>query len=253
MAALLRAGVEMRVLGILPIVGGMLLGSPARAEDGTGTPAPAVAAHAVKRESPRGYVGLSLGAGSITIDHTGVSSSHLVDATYSIFGGNFLFKYLSIEYGLATLGNYSADYQLTSGAFNASEHHEIKFDRSAFVALVGWLPERVSQKAKLPADLRLYGKVGGSYWHAKLQMSGQLFESGTFLNSYGSNGEGSGISPLYGLGLDYRIGVHAAVRLDWTIFSRVGQGTKVQMSDGTQSSYGGKSVAVVGLGVVYSY
>jgi hypothetical protein len=207
----------------------------------------------VKSELPRGYLGLGLGAGSITIDKTGVSSSQLVDATYSIFGGNFIFKYLSIEYGLATLGNYSADYQIASGAFNASEHHEIKFDRSAFVSLVGWLPERVSRKARLPADLRLYGKVGASYWHAKLQMSGQLFESGTFLNSYGSNGEGSGISPLYGLGFDYRLGADMAVRFDWTLYSRVGQGTNVQMSDGTQTTFAGRSVSIVGLGILYSY
>ena len=240
-------------LSVLPLAAGILVNSPARAEDSTENPAPAAAAPAVKRDSPRGYLGLSLGAGSITIDQTGVSSSHLVDVTYSVFGGNFLFKYLSVEYGLATLGNYSADYQIASGAFNASEHHEIKFDRSAFVALVGWVPERVSRKVKLPADLRLYGKVGGSYWHAKLQMSGQLFESGTFLNSYGSSGEGSGISPLLGLGFDYRLGADMAVRFDWTIHGRVGEGTKVQMSDGTQTTFDGRSVSVVGLGILYSY
>jgi hypothetical protein len=221
-----------------------------------GVTAPA-ATPVLRSASYRGYVGLSLDYATMSIDQQGVTSSHLGDPTYSIFGGTRLIRFLSIEYGYAPLGSYSADYAINTGSFNISEHHEVKFQRSLFASAVGWLPASVRWlrwlHLKNPDQFQLYGRIGVSYWHAKVEMSGQTLESGVLVNSYSGHGDGNGVSPFVGLGLHYRFAGDTALHFDWTGYDGVGKGVKVKLSDGTEQDFGGRSLSVFGLSLVRWY
>lgn len=134
------------------------------------------------------------------------------DSGWKLFGGYQFNKHLAVEYGYTVL-NKDVDSETTffgatsdgSGSFAAGgvgiDIHE---PRAAFTAAVGILP--IGEK------LSLFGKVGVQIWEVELT---------TFDSSGIREEDESGVDPMIGIGLNYRIAGRWGVRAEFERFMNV--------------------------------
>lgn len=203
------------------------------------------------------YAGFNAHYSSVNLDEAGATS--LEDDTYgfSLFAASRLYKSIHLEYGYIDLGSYSADYDITVASFRLVESHRVDFSKNIYTGLV--------LKASFAQILETFGLdprfekaffhagLGALFWNAKMEMTGDLYDSGTLLSPYSGSGDDTGLSHYFELGLGYQVSTKFTLNLIFSTYFDVGKGTELKLLDGSQQEYQGIDIDTVSLGLIYSF
>ncbi len=203
------------------------------------------------------YAGFTVHQASVNLDASGATSIEDEASGFGLFAASRLYKQLFLEYGYRDLGEYSADYDFTVGSFRFVESHKLDFSQSLYAGLVfkSTIADIMQALGFKPALDKVYlqAALGGLVWRARMEMSGELYDSGTFLGPYGATGDDVGLSSYYEVGLGYGIGEHWILALTLSTAVDVGRGTEMELLDGTRQEFPGRNVETIGLGLAYSF
>lgn len=211
----------------------------------------------VAAEGKIAYAGFNFQRASINLDGFGAISMEEEANGYGLFAGSRLYKNLYLEYGYKDLGEYTASYDYTLGAFRFVESHKVDFSQAIYVGLVlkvsiGEILEDVELNSVLE-KVYMHVALGGLLWRAELEMDGNLYDTGSLLSPYGATGDDVGLSNYFEFGVGYRLSENFILTLTMDSYLDVGKGVKLQLLDGSQEEYAGRNVDTVGLGFTYTF
>ena len=203
------------------------------------------------------YAGFNAHYSSVNLDEYGATSLEDDNFGFSLFAASRLYKKLHLEYGYKNLGKYEADYDFTVGSFRLVESHRTDFTKNIYAGLVlkaslAELLDGIELNAGL-GRLYLHAGLGALFWNAELEMSGDLYDSGTLLSPYGATGDDSGFSHYFELGLGYGLSSELVLNLIFGTYFDVGRGIELQRLDGTQEEFDGIDIDTISLGLIYSF
>jgi OOP family OmpA-OmpF porin len=151
----------------------------------------------------------------------GITSCDDTDTAWRIFGGYRLYEYVAFEIGYADGGKYKA----SGVVLGVPASGEIKANAWDFV-VVGILPFNKQFSA--------FGKLGFARW--------DIDASGSALGLSASVSD-NGLSPTYGLGVQYDFAKQFGVRVEWLRYQDVGDENTTGQSD----------VDVIGASVLFKF
>jgi len=203
------------------------------------------------------YAGFNIHHASANLDEDGSTSMEDEAIGFSLFAASRLYKKLHLEYGYKDLGKYTADYDFTVGSFRLVESHKIDFSQAIYTGLIlkaslGEILESTELNPGL-AKLYLHIGLGALLWNAELEMTGDLYDSGTLLSPYGATGDDTGLSHYFELGLGYELNKKLILNLIISTYFDVGKGVELQRLDGSQEEFQGKDIDTVNLGLTYMF
>jgi OOP family OmpA-OmpF porin len=168
------------------------------------------------------YLGASLGA-----SHSSDWCGPFLDATvvtcdnsstgYKLYGGYRFNDFVGFEAGYIDLGNFSATLDSSFGAIS----DKIKL-KGATAHAVLFLP--------VTPEFSVFGKAGSIYWNLK---------SETYIDSVPANRSDSGFDVAVGIGAQYFLTRHFAVRAEFEYFPNLGNANTVGDTDQQLWTIGG--------------
>lgn len=201
---------------------------------------------------------LSLTHNAIKISDFGAVSMDDSSTGYKLYITTNISEYFSIEYGLQSLGEYTAEYDITVGTFQFLESHSIDFSKSLFAALrlTASLKDTLTDMEDRPDFLDstyLYFKAGVTIWEAELNMDGFMYDAGTPYGPYGAHAKETGISTYYGFSIGYQASAHMVISIGWELHKNFGKGIELEYLDGSTDEYSGKDIKVIVIDVSYVF
>jgi hypothetical protein len=203
------------------------------------------------------YAGLNIHYSSVNLDEFGATSLEDDSVGFSLFAASRLYKKLYLEYGYKDLGKYTADYDFTVGSFRLVESHSADFSTNIYTGLVlkaslADIFDGVELSSGL-GKVYLHAGLGALLWSAKLEMSGELYDSSTLLSPYSGSGDDNGLSHYFELGMGYELNTKLILNLIFSTYFDVGRGIDLQRHDGSQEEYSGIDIDTASLGLTYSF
>lgn len=179
------------------------------------------------------YVGFIAGQTKVDISSSGADAINDTDTSFKLFAGTDINPNLAFEFGYIDFGNYGAHYPL----YNETDSFE---GNALFVTAIG--------KAMVANNLSLYAKIGFDYWRGKADANATV--SGIPVSG---SGDGTGLSPVFGFGLNFDVTDRLALRAEWERYSDVGDGVNVTFSGLGSVKLTGSDVDVLGVGLQYQF
>lgn len=203
------------------------------------------------------YVGVNVHYSSVNLDEFGATSLEDDAAGFSLFAASRLYKNLYLEYGYKDLGKYSADYDFTVGSFRLVESHKADFSTNIYTGLT-LKPNMADIFEGIEADsglgkLYLHAGLGVLLWSSKLEMSGELYDSGILLSPYSGTGDDNGVTYYFELGMGYELSANLILNLIFSTYFDVGRGIDLQRHDGSTEEFSGIDIDTASLGFTYSF
>ena len=206
------------------------------------------------------YAGVNIQRTSISLDGFGATSLEDIANAYGVYAGSRLYKNLYLEYGYRNLGKYTANYDLTLGAFRFVENHKLNFSQNIYLGFVLRiaLGELFRNDEEVERDsfiekLHIHFSLGGLLWRTEFEMDGNLYDTGILLGPYSAIGDDVGLSSYVEIGVGYELNESYILTLTANSYLHVGRGAEMRLHDGSMDEFEGRNINTVGLGIIYMF
>jgi hypothetical protein len=179
------------------------------------------------------YLGGGIGQSSLDISDSSADRIDDSSTYFKIFGGKKINESVNSEFGYVDFGEFSAHYP----TFDETD----KADGFAlYAAAVG--------ATKIAENINVIGRIGLNYWSIDISADANVF--GTPVSG---SGDGTGISLLFGFGLEISLGSESSIRLEFERFNNVADGIDVTFPGFGSVEVDGEDIDLLGVSLVHNF
>lgn len=179
------------------------------------------------------FVGIGSGISKLDIDDSAADRIDDSGSYMKIIGDFPINNNFAMEYGYVDFGSFSAHYSFADETVTADGY-------ALFVSTIG--------KILIAQNFSLLGKIGLDYWSEDINAD---FDFGTRPQS--ASGHGSGVNPLFGIGMQYDIAQNLSIRVELENYQDIDVGVDLATNGLDSIELSKKDIKLIGAAVLYAF